>query len=199
MIQFSDREISNEQLVLDSATEMYYLGHDLTLRNCTLIIKVPARALVMARTRMVACTIDARRELKNFQWDAVHLEGCRFRGRFHGNDFGERSHSSGLGSIAGCDFSEALLSGTRFLACDAMTFRLPSWPCFTLFNPRQRAAQLRELPWPGRIGQIVIAGFSEYPLTTSAVTYSATELAKKYGGTPEEIRAVVETLDGAFY
>jgi len=66
-------------------------------------------------------------------------------------------------------------------------------------NPRQRAAQLRELPWPGRIGQIVIAGFAEDPPTTSAVTYLATELAKKYGGTPEEIRAVVEKLDGAFY
>jgi hypothetical protein len=199
MIQFSDQEISNEQLVLESATELYYLGHNLTLRNCTLVIKVPARALVIARTRLVGCTIEAKRELKNFQWDQVHLEGCRFRGRFHGNDFGERSHSPGAGSITGCDFSEASLHGTRFLACDVRTLRLPPWPCFTLLNPHQRAAQLAEFPWPGRIGQIVIAGFAEYPVTTAAVTYSATELAKKYGGTPEEIRAVLEKLDGVFY
>lgn len=196
MIQFSDREISHERWVLDSATELYYLGHDLVLRNCTLVIKVPARALVIAQTRLISCTIEAQRELKNFQWHAVHLDGCRFSGRFSGNDFGERSHSPGAGSVVDCDFSAASLSGTRFLACDTQRLRLPPWPCFTLFDPRRRAVELAERPWPGRIGPIVIAGFAEYPATTSAVTYSATELAKKYGGTPEELRAVLETLDG---
>jgi hypothetical protein len=43
MIQFSDQEIADERLVLDSAAELYYLGHNLTLKSCTLVIKVPAR------------------------------------------------------------------------------------------------------------------------------------------------------------
>lgn len=164
-----------------------------------MVIKVPARALVIARTRLVGCTIHAKRELKNFQWSSAHLEGCRFRGRFYGNDFGERTWSPGEASIADCDFSEAHLDGVRFLACDPHRIRFPKWPCFTLFNPRQRAAELAALPWPGRIGRIVISGFSEQPATTSAVTDSATDLAKKYGGTPEEIRAVLDTLDGVYF
>jgi hypothetical protein len=67
MIQFSDQEIANERLVLDSATDLYYLGHNLTLRNSTLVIKVPARALVIARTQFIGCTIEVKRELKNFR------------------------------------------------------------------------------------------------------------------------------------
>ena len=39
MIQFRDQEISNERLTLESATEVCYLGHNLTLRNCNIVIK----------------------------------------------------------------------------------------------------------------------------------------------------------------
>src|SRR5690349_4012391 len=107
MIQFSDQEIADERLILDSATELYYLGHNLTLRNCTLVIKVPARALVIARTRLIGCTIEVKRELKNFDWGAAFLKGCQFKGRLRGNDFGERPFSPGEGGLEDCDFTEA--------------------------------------------------------------------------------------------
>src|SRR5690606_15446129 len=97
MIQFSDQEIANERLILDSATELYYLGHDLTLRNCTLIIRVPARALVIARTQFIDCSIEVKRELKNFDWGSAFLKGCKFKGRFIGNDFGEQPFAPGEG------------------------------------------------------------------------------------------------------
>ncbi|MFL5349126.1 MAG: hypothetical protein ACJ8AT_30365 [Hyalangium sp.] len=199
MIQFSDQEIVNELLVLDSATEVYYLGHNLTLKNCTLVIRVPARDLVIARTQLIDCTIEVKRVLKNFQWRSVHLKGCRFKGRFSGNDFGESPSSPGEASIEGCDFTEASVDASRFLGCDVRTLRLPRWPCFTLFDPVRRWRELRALPWPGDIGDICVEGFADDPPSTVAITYSAPELAKRRGTTPEAIKAVLEKLDGVFF
>jgi uncharacterized protein YjbI with pentapeptide repeats len=199
MIQFNEREICNERLVLESRTELYYLGHHLTLRSCTLVVKVPARALVIARTHLIDCAIEVARVLKNFQWDAVHLKGCRFTGRLIGNDFGGWPDRLEEASIEDCDFSGAHLDGCRFLGCDVRTIRFPSWPCFTLFEPARRWCELSPLPWPGDIGQVQMKGFERNPLTTAAVTYSALELAKRSGTTPEAIKAVLEKLDGVYY
>lgn len=199
MIQFSDQEIANERLVLDSATELYYLGHNLTLSNCTLVIRVPARALVIARARLIDCTIEAKRELKNFRWQSAHLKGCRFTGRFSGNDFGEWPSAPGQGSIEDCDFSEAHLDATRILNCDTRTLRFPPWPCFTILDPVRRSGELRTLPWPEAVGRIEVECLAEAPPATVAVTYSALALAKRRGTTPEAIKAVLEKLDGVSY
>lgn len=199
MIRFSGRELVNEQLVLDSKTELYYLGHDLTLRQCTLVLKVPARALVITQTRLIDCTIHVKQELNNFRWYKNFLKGCRFTGRLSGNDFGRNPYPPPEGGIEDCDFSAAVLDGCRFLGCDTSTLRFPSWPCFTLLNPIQRARELRDAPWPGEIGPVVMSNFEERPPTTVALTYSASVLAKRYGTTPEAIKATLEKMDGARY
>jgi hypothetical protein len=199
MIQFSDREIANEQLVLDSKSELYYLGHDLTLRQCTLVLKVPARALVITQTRLIDCTIHVNQELKNFRWYKNVLKGCRFTGRLTGNDFGRNPDPHPEGGIEDCDFSAAQLDGCRFLDCAPNTLRFPAWPCFTLLDTFQRARELGAAPWPGDIGSIVMSDFDQDPPRTVAVTYSATALAKRYGTTPEAIRATLEKLDGVVF
>jgi hypothetical protein len=199
MIQFSDQEIANERLVLDSATELYYLGHNLTLRDCTLIIKVPARALVIARTRFIGCTIEVKRQLKNFRWQSVFLKGCSFKGSFSGNDFGEWPSAPGQGGIEDCDFSEARLDATRFLGCDVRSLRFPRWPCFTIFDPVSRWRELSAFSWPAKMGCVLVEGFAESPASTVALTFSAPDLAKRYDTTPEAIRAVLKQLDGVYY
>ncbi|WP_224366745.1 hypothetical protein [Hyalangium versicolor] len=199
MIQFRDREISNEQLVLDSQTELYYLGPSLTLNRCTLIVKVPAKALVLNRTRWLDCNIEVARLLKNFRWDHAHLTGCRFKGRFTGNDFGEWPSTPTHGSVADCDFTDAQMDQTRFLGCDARTLRFPPWPCFTILDPVRRAAELAALPWPGDLGTKLFLRHMERPPSTAALTYFAPDLAKRSGTTPEAIKAVLEKLDGVSY
>ena len=198
MIQFNDREIINEKLVLDSKTEVYYLGHNLTLRNCTLVLKVPARALIIARSRLIDCTVEAKRELTGFRWETTFLKGCKFTGRFSGNDFGRYPDSIPGGGVEACDFSEAVLDGCRFLDCDASTLRFPPWPCFTLLSPVQRSIELRAVQWPGDIG-IVVGAWGRGPPTTAALTYSALALAKRSGTNPEAIRASLEQLSGVLY
>jgi hypothetical protein len=197
VIQFCDREIVNEQLVLDSRTELYYLGHNLTLRNCTLVVKVPAKALVLARTRLIGCTIEVARVLKNFRWDHAHLTGCRFKGRYFGNDFGNL-RGTAEGSIVDCDFTAAHLDMTRFLSCDARTIRFPPWPCLTILDPVRRAAELAALPWPGDLRDFFLQ-YGERPPSTAAVTYSVPDLTKRSGTTPEAIKAVLEKLDGVYF
>ena len=139
------------------------------------------------------------RELKSFRWGSAFLQGCRFKGRFSGNDFGEWPSSPGEGNIVDCDFSEAHLDASRFLACDVSTLRFPPWPCFTIFDPVPRWRELSSLPWPGDIGPIVMEGCAEDPPSTVALTYSALGLTKRYGTTPEAIKAVLEKLDGVYY
>ncbi|WP_224372770.1 pentapeptide repeat-containing protein [Hyalangium versicolor] len=198
MIQFRDREIANEQLVLDSRTELHYLGPTLTLRNCTLIVKVPAKALVVSRTRLIDCSIEVARVLKNFSWDRAHFSGCRFKGRYLGNGFGNLEGTA-EGSIVDCDFTDALLDETRFLNCDARTMSFPPWPGLTILDPVGRAAELVALPWPGELRDFFQWYGEERPASTAAVTYFVPDLAKRNGTTPEAIKAVLEQLDGVYY
>ncbi|MBZ4422750.1 pentapeptide repeat-containing protein [Myxococcus sp. RHSTA-1-4] len=197
MIQFSDREIEGERIELNSKTEFCYLGHNLTLRGCHLIIKVPTRSLVITRTRLIDCTIDVKRELTNFRWEGVILKGCRFTGTMSGNDFGRWPYAEHpeLGSIEDCDFTGAHLDGCRFVGCDVSTLRFPAWPCFTICDPVQRIGELAALQWPGQLG-VIVRVLSKTPPSTAAVTFSAPRLAREFGTTEAEIRAVLDTLDG---
>lgn len=197
-VNLEDKVLENERLELHPGV-VYFLGPGLTLRNCTVVLRVAARNLIIPGARFTGCTFDVKKELKNFGWEHALLEGCKFTGRMSGNDFGHWPDSPRPGHIQDCDFSAAQLDACRFLECDTNTLRFPPWPCFTLLNPVQRSRELSAAPWPGDIGPIVMSGFEEIPRTTVAVTYSAPALAKRHGTTPEAIKAILEKLDGVRY
>jgi hypothetical protein len=197
-VNLQDAELTGERIDI-GRNVVYFLGPNLTLRNCTLVLQIAARNLVIPQARFIDCTFVVKRELKGFRWDTAHLQGCRFTGLLSSNDFGEFPRSLGTGSIEGCDFTEATLQGCRFVGCDARTLRFPSWPCFTLFDPVRRWRELSAYPWPGTIGRITIEGLEISPATTAALTLSAPVLAERHGTTPEAIKAVLEKLDGVFY
>jgi hypothetical protein len=171
----------------------------LTLKNCTLVLRVSARNLIIPGARFIGCTINIKKELKNFGWEHALLEGCRFTGRLNGNDFGHWPDSPRPGHIQDCDFSAAQLDACRFLECDTNTLRFPPWPCFTILEPFQRYRELRAVQWPGDIGRIEVEGFAQDPPSTVAVTFSALALAKRSRTTPEAIRATLEKLNGVRY
>ena len=62
-------------------------------------------------------------------------------------------------------------------------------------DPIGRAAELSRLKWPGTFGSIVIGTLATEPRSTVALTYYAPSVAKSEGTTPEELRAIFETLD----
>jgi hypothetical protein len=197
-VNLKEQELENERLELGAGV-VYFLGPQLTLRNCTLVLRGPARDLIIPQAQFLHCTIDVKKELKNFHWEHAALRGCRFTGRLSGNDFGRWPYSERfLGSIEDCDFTEARLDECRFVGCDINTLRLPTWPCFTLLEPTRRSHELNAVRWPGLMG-IAVKGFAEYPEPTAAITYWAPSVAKWAKTTVEEIRAVIERLDGVLY
>ncbi|WNG25831.1 hypothetical protein F0U62_18780 [Cystobacter fuscus] len=204
-IVFKDREIENERLELTDTKANYILGPSLTMRNCTLVLKVSARRLSLKLPRFIDCTFEVNQELKNYQsWVAASLKGCRFKGRLSGCDFGYWPEYMDLpwyqhGSIEDCDFTEARLAGCRFHACDINTLRFPKWPCFTFLDPIGRAPELRSVKWPGSFGDIVVDNLHTHPPSTKALTYYAPSAAERFETTPEELRAVIEKFDCIFY
>ncbi|AKJ05498.1 hypothetical protein ATI61_102557 [Archangium gephyra] len=204
-VVFEEREIENERLELTDKEANYILGPNLTLKNCTLVLKVPARRLSLKQARFIDCTFEVKQELKNDQgWLAASLKGCRFKGRLSGCDFGHWPEYFDLpwyqfGAIEDCDFSEARLDGCRFMGCDPRTLRFPKWPCFTFLDPIGRAPELRRGKWPGLFGRVVVDELHNQPPSTVALTKYAPAVAKKLETTPEELRAVIEQFDCFVY
>ncbi|WNG18222.1 hypothetical protein [Cystobacter fuscus] len=202
---FKNQEIANERLELTDKNSLYFLSTGLTLRNCTVVLKVPASRLVIKQATFIDCTFEVKQELKNYQqWISASLKGCRFKGRFSGCDFGHWPEYGSdpwfqFGSIEDCDFSEARLDGCRIMGADPATLRFPKWPCFTLLDPIGRARELNSVEWPGGFRPIIVEGQYRDPPCTRAVTLYAPALAKRRETTEEAFKAVVEQFDCIVY
>ncbi|PTL84272.1 hypothetical protein [Vitiosangium sp. GDMCC 1.1324] len=204
-VLIENKEMANEQLEVTGKDSLYFLGPNLTLRNCTVVLKVPARRLHILGAHFIDCTFEVKQELKNHQsWISASLKGCRFKGLLSGCDFGHWPEYGSEpwyqhGSIEDCDFIEARLAGCRFHGCDVNTLRFPKWPCFTFLDPIGRAPELRSVKWPGSFGDIVVDNLHTHPASTKALTYYAPSAAERFETTPEELRAVIEKFDCIVY
>jgi hypothetical protein len=200
---YQDREIENERLELTDKGSLYFLGSGLTLRHCTIVLKVSGRNLFLTGSRFIDCTFEVKQELKNHQaWVKASLKRCRFKGRLTGCDFGHwPDYGTGWehGSIEDCDFTEARMDGCRIMGCDPATIRFPKWPCFTFLDPIRHAPELRSARWPGLFGRITVEDLHTQPAPTRSLTYHAPSLAKRMETTEEELRAVIEKVDCIVY
>jgi hypothetical protein len=202
---YEDKQLEDERLELSAKNTLYFLGRNLTLRHCTLVLKVSARNLFIRDVRFIDCTFDVKQELKNHQdWIRASLKGCRFKGRLSGCDFGHWPEYGSepeyqLGSIEDCDFSEARLDGCRFMGGDPSTLRFPKWPCFTILDPIGRAAELCGVQWPSLVGPVVFETLRRQPPTTVALTEHAHTVAKRCNTTPEALRTALERFDFILY
>ncbi|MET0403881.1 MAG: hypothetical protein ABW123_15830 [Cystobacter sp.] len=202
---FKDQEIENERLELTDKNSLYYLSTGLVLRNCTIILKVPASRLIIKQATFINCTFEVKQELKNHQdWICASLKGCRFKGKLTGCDFGFWPDYGSdpwyqHGAIEDCDFSEARLDGCRIIGCDPATLRFPKWPCFTILDPVERERELNSIQWPGGFRPIVVEGEDRDPAHTTAVALYAPSLARRRKTTEEAFRTVVEQFDSIVY
>ena len=195
-LNIENRDVENERIEVNSG-DIAFLGPNLTLRKCTLVLRIAARNLILVKPRLIDCTIEVKKELKNLRWCKATLKGCRFTGAMTGSDFGPWPYdeSPERGSIEDCDFTGARLDACRFIDCDISTLKLPSWPHFTLLDPMRRKSELLAVKWPGT-AHITVEALMMSPPQTMAATYSATVLAKHADTTEEAIRAVLDTLPG---
>ncbi|MBN1207604.1 MAG: hypothetical protein JXB05_22240 [Myxococcaceae bacterium] len=195
----ADKVIEKERLELRDKDALYYLGPNLILRSCTLVLRVPARHLLPRGLKLIDCAVEVKRELKELSWYEAHLKGCRFTGRLFGCDFGHKPDPGlphrAVGGIEDCDFSAAHLHACRFVGCDPSTLRFPRWPHFTILDPFRRAREFASMTWPREI-RGWFSSFDMYPKTTEAVVFSATTLAKEAGVSEDRIRALLEGHTG---
>ena len=204
-VLIEDKAFENERLELTDKNSLYFLGPNLTLRNCTVVLKVSARNLIVIGARFIDCSFEVKQELKNHQqWIKASLKGCRFKGRLSGCDFGHwpeygKEPEYQLGSIEDCDFSEARMDGCRIMGSDPRTLRFPKWPCFTILDPISRAPELLSVKWPGLFGEVVVANLHKRPPATRSLTEHAPSVAKRLETTPEELKAVIEQFDFIVY
>jgi hypothetical protein len=195
-----DRELDGERLELIAEKDrLIYLGPNLTLWRCTIVVRVPASRLIIRQARFIDCTIELKQELRNHRdWVSASLEGCRFKGRMQGCDFGPfAGYTSGgeHGQVEDCDFSEARLDLCRFHSCDMRTLRLPRWPCFTILDPIGRGRELTSVEWPGRFRPVTLEGdYKEVPSVVATTFYAPAE-AKRSGTTEDELKAAIERFD----
>ncbi len=197
-IHYENREIEGERLELTDTEAIYWLGPNVTLRRCTVVLGIGGRQLVPVWGKLIDCTIEARREVVDQWWTTMRFEGCRFKGRYSGVGFGQRvgiDRGWEHGGIADCDFSEARLDQCSFHGCDMGTLRLPKWPSFTLVDPLKHGRELLSVPWPGDFTPVILEGPLKEPEDTVAVTIYAPAEAKRSGATLEEFKAAVERFD----
>lgn len=195
MIHIHHTRLENELIELGNQ-DAYYLGPDLTLVNCTVVLRLSARAFTLTTTHFIDCQIQAKKRLENFYWCNAFLKNCRFSGIFSGCDFGHWPENfEPEGGLEEGDFSQATLDGCRFIDCDSNTITFPVWPCFTILDPVQRIAEMNTVQWPGNMS-ILLQTFADYPQRTTAVTFSAPVLAKKLGFHESELKPVLEQLGG---
>lgn len=195
MIQYADQSLEDETLDL-SGKDAFYLGPNLSLMRCNVVLRVSPSALTLTRVRFLKCRIETKRKLSNFRWLNAWMEQCSFIGTFSGCDFGNwPSHFEPGGGIQACDFSGATLDGCRFVGCDASTIVFPTWPCFTILDPVNRIDEFRSVDWPGDM-KILIETIAHFPPETVAVTYLSSAIEKQLGAAPDRLRSVLERLDG---
>ena len=196
------RTLEDERLELSDKNLRYYLGPNLVMRRCTLVLRMPSDLFHLNGPRFIDCTFEIKRQLKDVVWWTAHLKGCRFTGRLFDCDFGRfptpRLPYEDVGGIEECDFSAAHLHLCRFVGCDASTLKFPSWPYFTLLEPYRRHREFASMLWPRAI-RYWFNGFDEYPENTAAMTYSATALAKEAGVNEDRLRALLEGHSDILY
>jgi len=190
MNQFQHQTIEDEELVFPNDVHNY-LGPELVLKRCRLVLRTVARGLTITDATLIDCRIDVKKTLSNCQsWCGAVLSGCTFSGRMSGNDFGHWPAQHPGGRIENCDFSAAELDGRRFMGCAADTITYPKWPCFSIVRPYERRREIESFDWPEgmRIWALVAAESLEI---TAALTDHAPTLAKRCRCGDDEIRAAL--------
>jgi hypothetical protein len=191
-----NKSMEGQRLELCGKNVRYYLGPNLTLRRCTVVLGMPSRLFHLNGPRFIDCTIEAKRQLKEVRWYTANLKGCRFTGRFFSCDFGQlpnpmAAYHEDVGGIEDCDFTAADIHACQFAGCDTSTLKFPRWPYFTLLDPYRRHREYASILWPREIRSWFI-GFDDLHKTAAAITYSATALAKEAGVSEDRIKALLE-------
>jgi hypothetical protein len=193
-MHLQDRNISGETIDI-SSKEAVVLGPNLVASRCHFRLATNSNALTITSCRLEHCTIEAKRKLSNVRWCSAWVEGSTFRGTFVGCDFGHWPQTyDPKGGIKACDLSSAVLDGCRFFGEHVGSLKLPQWPCIVMRNPKEVVGRLRTGELPGNLEHWVEA-LSWSPDETKAIVEFAPTVAKRFGASEDELKALLATVN----
>ena len=193
MVQLSETTLSEREIEFN-ATDVHFLGPKLTLLDCTLRVRARAKNFIVPGMRMINGRFEILSNLIDIQFDNAHFEGVTFTGKYSGIDFGSWDDSA-QASIRDCDFSGAIMNGSRFRSTDISTIKLPAWPGFIIKNPIAAANYVMNHKWPENLGVVLEVTCDEEP-SCSGTADNAQILADADGISLTEMRELLEPIPG---
>jgi len=196
----SDLEITNESLAFGENLPRGIRG--CTIRGCDITIDVPKGGPSIYRCKLVDCTINVKRRMKDSSFFGSDYTRCKFQGKFSGMDFGRSPWPNSLageldkyGEMVDCGFTEATLDLCRFFNVDITRQKFAPWPQFVISMDQYRKAAALGREWPGKLGVHINGRVKENP-QLSAVTGTKSDFMKRYVLTEEELEQSLKAIGG---
>lgn len=179
---------------------------DCEVVNCE--ITIADTHLSVYDSRLYNCTLIQKTPLKHRRAFTNRYEGCTFKGKFLGVDFGRDPAMDPvsktwdtLGELIDCDFTQATLDLCRFYSVDISRQTFAPWPQFVVPYDRELAASKLDRTWPGEFKQFLDLAADEYPslsASTGTVDYFCHNKKKNrgFGLTEAELRQALLDVGG---
>lgn len=192
-MNLKNTEISAQKLAL-TGTQVHVLGPGLVLSECEIESDGDYNSIVIAGLKMNGGRFIQESTLANFHFEYAHFLNVKFSGRFEGCDFGNWEGVE-QGSVVGCEFTDAILDGCRFLNCDVRGMKFPKWPGFAMINPAAASDYVATNHWPGKFGALMSI-YVDNDIECVALCGDGERIATKYGLTLNELKKLLAPIPG---
>lgn len=202
--RINQQRLENEHILIGDGGVIAV--RDCELFNCTLTFDDKYHGLF--RSRLYNCTLIQKTPLKHIRAFGNRYEGCTFKGKFLGVDFGRDPDMDPvsktwdtLGELIDCDFTQATLDLCRFYSVDISRQTFAPWPQFVVPYDRELAASKLDRTWPGEFKRYLALAQDEHPklsASTGTVDYFCHNKKKNrgFGLTEAELRQALLDVGG---
>lgn len=138
-IYIKDAKVVDTVIIIDHPQQVGFISKSL-IKNCELIIAVPARGIIISNSTLENCHIVAKRKQVNHQWFSNSFIKCKFSGKFHGCEFGSRikwEMDDNEGSIEDCNFVDTELHYCSVSNSVLSSNIFPTLPHFLILSPSE--------------------------------------------------------------
>jgi hypothetical protein len=170
------------------------IGPGTVLEDCEIIVRAPARDLIINNSKIIGGVWKQKRKLTKKQFSHTHFEDVRFEGSFYDCRFGNHADPS-IAGLKNCDFTAATLSFCEFCNVDTADVKTAAWPTVRFEQAQRLAKLIPSLDAPDDF-KLVLNVMAQRPDSFSMAVDQAGEIGKKSGLDSDAVRAIIEGLPG---
>ena len=170
------------------------IGRGTIFEDCEIIVRAPARDLVISDSEIIGGVWKQKRKLSKKQFNRTHFENVRFEGSFYDCRFGNHSDAS-LAGVKNCDFTAATLSFCEFCNVDPGDVKTAPWPTIRFEQPQRFKDHIQSVDMPDRF-RITLNVIASQPAEFQLSVDQAGDIGKKAGLNADAVRAIIAGLPG---